>query len=41
MNDEEVENIKWEMYTDLFFDAAILALIAHFGKDASCGIPIV
>ena len=28
------------MYTDLAFDIFILILVIHFGKSASCGIPI-
>jgi len=28
------------MCTDLLFDALILILIIHFGKNADCGIPI-
>ena len=40
MSDEEVENIKRDLYIDLIFDVLILILVVHFGKNASCGIPI-
>ena len=40
LNSEEINNIKKDMYTDLFFDALILFLIYHFGSKGKCGIPI-
>lgn len=40
LTEEEVDHIKKEMYTDLFFDMLILFLIIHFGRAGHCGIPI-
>lgn len=40
LNEEEVEDIKKDMYIDLFFDVLILMIISYYGKLGSCGIPV-
>ena len=40
-SNDEISNLKRDIFTDLLFDALVLMLILHFGRKVDCGIPIV